>query len=509
MTRRRRDGVSRAGRTGLALAVLAGMVAAGAPARAGDEQPLTGGTPTWSPQDVLKAATWESEPTPRSEAPGVERSALRNAVEGLVGAPVHGRVSFRWEARFLPGNGVPARESDDFDLYTHLDLRVGDEQKDPLSATFSARSAWDIGSRPDGRTGSRWSSLADTYGNEFTTQVYTGYVTWRRGCGPVEAAKIGRQYVYAAETFQFDGVSATSSQLDRGTNLRLLGYAGKPVHFYEAQSSGDWLGGLRATAAPWKGGRAALDYAHVEDDLAGYTNERNDLAAASVWHALTPNVDLHGRFTWLDGPRDALVRATGNFPDQDLLVQVGYKRLLDDQKHLATEFDPYTTILKTLYRYHQADIRAVKGLGEAMGGNWSVEAGAAAKRLVNANDEGTYNRETTRFWLMPSVDDLPWKGSTLSVGGEVWKGNDSDTIRTWTCDLTHRFGGSARLSVGTDYTLYDEGRLQSGERTHLRTAYVRVNAQLSEDLTMDIRYSWERDEKETDHVLSLGLAVEF
>ena len=70
-------------------------------------------------------------------------------------------------------------------------------------------------------------------------------------------------------------------------------------------------------------------------------------------------------------------------------------------------------------------------------------------------------------------------------------------------------GKDARISLGSDFTLYDEGDLQRGERTRVRGVYARVNAKLSEDLTMDIRYSWERDEKETDHVLSLGFAVEF
>ena len=161
----------------------------------------------------------------------------------------------------------------------------------------------------------------------------------------------------------FDGAAVATKPLDEKLALRLKVYGGVPVHFYEAPASGDWLAGVQASAEPWKDGRAAIDYAHVEDELSGYDDQRNDLAAVSVWQRIGKDADLFGRFTWLDGPSDFRLRGTVNFPESDLLVQASYKRLLDDKEDYATEFDPYFRTLRTLREYHLGDVRAVKRLG--------------------------------------------------------------------------------------------------------------------------------------------------
>ena len=431
-------------------------------------------------------------------------SALREAVEGALGAPVHGRLSFRAEGRFRGGHAGDGYDSvhDDFDLYSYLDLRVGDEQRDPLSATFYVRSAWDIGEQR--KDGEYFSSLQDTRGQELTADLFTAYVTWRPKDGRFESVRAGRQFLYVADTFQFDGATATTKPLVKEWNLKVQGYGGVPVHLYESSSSGDWLAGVRVTADPRKGTRTALDYTHVQDEISGYGTNRTDLAALSAWQAVGENTELYGRYTWLEGPRDVTVRGTVSFPEKDLMLQASYKRLLSDQDELATEFDPYYSELRTLREYHLFEGRAVKGFGK-----WQIEGGASARVLVHGGDEGVYNRETKRGWLTPSVDDLLWDGSTLSVTGELWDGGGSERIQTWAADLTHHFGKSARLSVGTDYSLWDYGSVQDGERSHLRTAYVRLNAKLSDTWTLDMRYAWQRDDEETDHVVSLGLSVDF
>jgi hypothetical protein len=429
------------------------------------------------------------------------------AVEKAVGAPVHGRLAFRFEARIFNGEDVASEdEPSDYDLISHLDVRVGDETKDRFSAAAYVRSNLDIGQHDeDDGEDNRYLGLSDTYDDSFSTQLYTAYLNWRPQEGPVETSRIGRQYVHVADTFQFDGVSATTRPLQKDVNLRFQAYGGIPVHFYEADGSGDWLGGVRASANPLKGTRAALDYAHVEDESAGYSTEKNDLVAASVWQRIGENADLHARFTWLDDPRDVLLRGTVNFPEADLLLQAAYKRLLEDQEHLATEFDPYYSELRTEYEYHEGEIRAVKGFGEVV----SVEAGASARRLIDDDDEGTYNRDASHLWIGPSFEGLLLKDSTLSVFAEKWDGGDDDGTRTVTADYTYRFDRSRRISVGTDFSRWDYGRVQDGERSNLRVAYLRFRTPVAEGWTMDFRYAWEHDDEETDHVLSLGLALEF
>ena len=490
--------------------VTATMSLATAAARAGDDAPppaADGAAKPAAPAEAPKAEAAKAPETPKAVPPAAPappaddgRSALRSAVEGVVGTEVHGRFTLKWESRIVDGD----HDETDHDLYGTLDLRVGDSARDEYSGSASVRGAWDLDQPNSRRSGSSFSSLADTYDSELSALLYTAWGQWRPKTGALETVRVGRQYIDVAESFHFDGAAVATKPLDEKLALRLKVYGGVPVHYYEAPASGDWLAGVQASAEPWKDGRAAIDYAHVEDELSGYDDQRNDLAAVSVWQRIGKDADLFGRFTWLDGPSDFRLRGTVSFPESDLLVQASYKRLLDDKEDYATEFDPYFRTLRTLREYHLGDVRAVKGFGE----NFQVEVGASARELVHESDEGPFNRETARVWLMPSVDDLLWKGSTLTAGIESWSG-DGERIKTWSADLTHRFDKNTRASIGSDYSLYDYGELRLGERSHVRSAYGRFSTKLSDHLNLDFRYAWERDEEDTYHVVSLAVSVDF
>jgi hypothetical protein len=434
-----------------------------------------------------------------TDPPPAAPSALREAVEGVLGTEVHGRFTVKWESRVLKGEGG----ENDHDLYSVLDLRVGDETRDTWSATVFARSDWDL-DQPNNESDPAFASLSDTYHDELSALLYTAYGTWRPASGRIESVRFGRQYIDVAETFHVDGAAVQTTPMWDQRKLRVRAYGGVPVHFYEADSEGDWIAGLQATAEPWKGGRAAVDAAHVDDKAAGYGEERNDLLAAQVWHALSENVDLNGRFTWLDQARDAKVRTTVRVPDQDLVVQASVFRLLQDEEQLATEYDPYYEVLRTLHPYYLGDLRVVKGFDE----NVSVEVGVSTRQLADQDDEGEYNRETTRYWVMPTFDDLLWKDSSVAVGAEVWDGQD-EKIRTWSFDFTQRFGRDAKISLGTDFQAYDYGELLLGEREDVRTVYTRLHMKVSDAASLDVRYSWERDEEDSYHVVSLALAFDF
>ena len=238
-------------------------------------------------------------------------------------------------------------------------------------------------------------------------------------------------------------------------------YAGIPVHFYEAPSHGDVLAGVQVAAEPWKGGRAAVDYAHVEDELSGFGDERDDFAAAQVWHAFGTDADLHGRFTWLDGPSDVSLRGTLNLPGPDLLVQGSIYRLLEAKEELTTELDPYTATLHGLEKYWLGELRATLGLGE----KWRIETGGYVRELDDDVQESDYNRNTRRFWILPSVDDLVAGRSTLSAGLELWTG-DGERIETWIAD---NMGPQAQLRSAVEDGLETARRLghlvERAERT--------------------------------------------
>jgi hypothetical protein len=477
----------------LAAAALAPFVAFDALAASPDDDvvphPAAAGAPPADP-----AAPKPTETPAPEDKPG----ALRAAVEGFLGTEVHGTLTTKYRFR-------TSKDGTDQDFYEYLDLRVGDDTKDCVSGALFVRAATDLDRAHEHQSEFVYRSIDDTFGKSVNALLYTAYATIRPAWGPLESWRVGRQYAYGAETFHVDGASATTKELVQSIKLKVSAYAGVPVHFYEAQSSGDWLAGLRVAADPWKGGRAAIDYTHDQDRYSTYsTDEKNDLAALSVWQQVAKHVDLYGQFQWLDGPRDGTLRATANFPEQDLLVQTSYYRLLETKEQLATEFDAYTNVIQDFTRYQEADLHATKGLGE----HFDVAVGASERRLLAGEQETTFNHDTRRLYVTPSVNDLPWKGTSMSATAEQYTG-EGERLTTWALDVTHKFGKSLKLSVGSDYSLYTYGPVATEERTDVRTAYARARFPLTKSLAADVRYTWEKDDVETFQVLTLALVFEF
>jgi hypothetical protein len=436
-------------------------------------------------------------PAPASKAPA--DGGLRAEVERLVGAAVTGDLTVRYRARWTS-------DETDQDLYQYLNLRVGDETKDAWSGALFLRVAEDLDPR-DARGRHVFDSLNDTSGSRVDDQVYSAYATFRPSAGVFETVRLGRQYVYAAETFHVDGVSATTRPLVESIKLRLTAYGGVPVKLYGGGGHhSDWLAGLRAQAEPWTTARAAVDVAHVADRDSVFGGQRNDFAAASLWQQLGQNVDVFGQMGWLDGDglRDATLRATARVPDEDLVVQASWYRLFETKREFATEFDPYFSVFRDLVRYQQFDLRATKGLGE----HFDVEAGGSVRELLHGEHVGPFNRDTRRLFVTPSMTDLPWKGLSVSLTGESWSA-DGERIKTWAVDVTQKLGRDLKVSVGSDYSLYAFGPLGADERSHVRTAYARVKTALTKSISADLRFTWENDDVETSHVLSLALVFQF
>ena len=471
----------------LAGTALVAAPALGAPAaRAGD------GAPAGAAKPPAAAPAEPAAPAPQAS------KDLHAVIEDFIGAPVHGELTTRYRARFT-------NDDTDQDLYEFADIRIGDEQKDRFSANLFLRSALDLDrAHSDRKGGFTFSSLADTFDSRFTTLLYTAYGTLRPRSGPVETVRVGRQYVYTGETFHFDGASATTKPLLDKLKLQFTAFGGVPVHFYESSSRGDWLAGLRAAAEPWKKGRVALDYTHDQDRTSILGDIRNDLAAASVWQGIGERTSLYGHFTWLDDPRDATVRGTYAIPDADFLVQASYYRLFREKREFATEFDPYYSVIQELRRYHQATLRASKGLGKDV----DVEIGGSIRRLLSGEATTPFNRDTRRIYVTPTFSNFPWDAASVSLTGESYTG-DGEAVQTWAFDFTQKFSKTTKLSVGSDYSLYAFGPLGADERSHVRTAYARLRTSLSASLSADIQFTWEKDDVETFHVLTLALVLRF
>jgi hypothetical protein len=445
--------------------------------------------PSWAPM--------QPETAPSSSQPSDD---LHAEIERLVGTTVHGSLSLRYIARWTA-------EQTDQDVVQYLTFGLGDENKDKLSANFSVRAAVDLDGNRSSQNGENvYYSLNDTFDKSVNAFLYTAYATYRPSAGPIEFVRFGRQYGYYAETFHFDGATATTQALVESIKLKLTAYAGVPVHFYESQHDADYLVGMRAAAEPWKGGRAAVDYTHDQDRLSyiGSGEPHNDLAALTMWQNVARHVDLYGQFTWLDGPRDATFRSTLSLPEDDLTVQASYYQLIKSKKQMTTEFDSYYAVIGELDRYQQVDVHASKGFGE----NFDVTAGAQARHLMPGESTGPFNRDTTRVYVTPTVTDVPWKGFSLSVTSDSYS-DRGEKLQTWALDASYKLSKTTKVSAGSDYSLYAFGPLDNAERTHVRTAYVRVKTALTKALSADVQYTWEKDDVETFQMLSMALVLDF
>jgi hypothetical protein len=453
------------------------------------------------------AAEEDSEPEPETEelaggeADAAEDAAtvpesdtfdLGAAIEDMVRNP-HGSVSVEYRLR-------SGDDDTDQDLYKWLDLRFGDENTDRLSATIFARSTWDLDDQRKDRREYEFTSTADKYDSSYNVRLYSAYATYRPKNGPIEVGRFGRQYVYAAETFHVDGVWAESAVLDRDHRITAQVYGGVPVHLYESSPSGDWIAGGNVSAQPFRFTRATLDYVHVTDDFEGTV--RDDMTALRVWQRATPWLNLYGRASYLHGLRDAEMRATGAWEEQDLMVQAAYFVLLEDKdEEFTTEFDPYYSVLHTLTEYDQLKLRAVKGFGEDI----VVEAGADIR---NADDEGTYNRDVTRFYAIPTFADLFWERSELSLIGERWSG-DGQRIETLGGEFSKQFTDDLEVTVGTDYSMYGYDAFRDRESNHVRSFFYEVRWDITERMDLRLRHVHEEDDEETYDVVTLGLTLAF
>ena len=478
----------------------AGVSAAARDAAAQDAEKPAAPVPTKPATPPSPAPAKPPAAPPAEAAPAAKESDLGSSIDEFVGADVRGSLTLRYLARWTD-------ERTDQDLIQYLDTYVGDESKDRWSGALSLRVVEDLDGDRDSDNGENvFYSLNDTFTKPVTALLYAAYANLRPESGPLEWARFGRQYGHYAESFQFDGASVSTLPLHDATKLRFTAYGGLPVHYYEASSSGDWLAGARASAEPWKGGRAALDYTHVEDELSylGSGEETNDLTAVSLWQNVARFTDLYGQVSWLEGPRDATFRATFALPEDAFALQASYYQLLEDQGATATEFDAYTAVIGELKRYEQFDVHASKGFGA----HFDLDAGVQARQLLDDEDEGPFNHETTRFYVTPTVSDLLWKGFSVSVTYDAYE-DDEEEFTTWAADATYRISKRSRVSVGTDYSLYAFGPLDDSERAHVRAAYLRFRTGLTEAVSMDAQYTWERDDVETFQVFSMALVLDF
>ena len=486
------------------------------PAPEPEQEPEQEGQPEQDPEEEQEGA--EPEPTapieeelqggpvPIGQAPPVIRGRTPEGgagaavtEQGLIPDPakkVNGWLALQYWGRF-------AGSENDHDLFGSMALDFGDPAVDRISGYLYGRVAWDIDDF-DGDDPDPFHSLQDTHDQQLTGDVFEAYVDINR-LESLELVRAGRQQVYdTPETAWFDGVRLETKH--RGeTKFQLGVYGGLPVHLYESSSSGDVIFGSWLEGRPWKGGRWRLDWMHIEDERM-LDEAENDLFSLGLWQAVGQRTNLQALFTRLEGEnRDLKLSGTWFDQGKDLVVRGTYYGLLETQRDLVIEFDPYFEVLREYHPFHQVGFTASKGLGTHL----LAELGADIRALMDSGDESDFNHEFQRYHLtLAHRGAFGREGLTLSLTGDLWEDDDLET-RSWGADVTDALRKDLSWSAGTYYALYKDDLLADEEREDVRTWYLKLRKRQGREIAYQVGYEFEDTEFEEFQTLRLGVTWHF
>ncbi|MBK8976692.1 MAG: hypothetical protein IPM29_12305 [Planctomycetes bacterium] len=396
----------------------------------------------------------------------------------------------RWSTRYwLRWTDSDQKEQN---IYSTLSADLFDAERDGITAHVTGRVVGDL----DGRS-QNLPAIVNTFDSGVVGQLFDAYVDFHDVSG-LGVVRVGRQSIYDAPVVAFfDGVRLESEPI--GSRELIVGaYGGLSSRIYEGQTTDDWMTGAYAELRPWSGGRARFDYLHLEDRTL-FGNEENDLLGVGLWQQLAEGLQIDGEYTMLDGEsRDVRSRLSYYDADADLQLQLSYYQLLETQRNLSLELDPYFAILQELFPYYQFGAMASTGLGE----HFQVQSGVDIRRVDDDDDVGQFNRDYERVYANLTVADAPWDGFSLTLLGDFWM-SGSRTIDTLGVDVTQEIDEDVELAAGTYYSLYKFDAFAVTEREDVRTYYVRVTHEPTENVDLELSYELEDTDIDLFHGLRL------
>lgn len=446
-----------------------------------------------SAQEPSGAAQQEGQ-DPAAPAAGAETARSPEA-QAETGIPIHGYAQARYRYRATP-------DENDHDLEGTLLLDIGDPERHPVTGHLQAWSNFDLDETAGSGGPDPFFDLTDTYANDLTARLYQAYVDVHT-VEELELLRVGRQPLYdTPEIVSFDG-----ARLETGEHgslaVRAGAYAGIPVHTYESSPAGDRVLGTFLETRPWRGGWTRLDWMHLEDEDV-LADHRNDLFALGAWQRFGTHFRLEGNLSWLEQEsRDVRAAATWSDPGHDLTVQVSWYQLLNTQKDLATEVDPFFEALLEHFPFYRAQVLISKGFAE----RYRVEAGSELRRLEDEDDEGEFNRDYERYHARFALDDLVLPDLVLGLAGEVWNDGDGN-IRTWEADLSREWG-PWRASGGSYYALYDLDLFTLDEKDDVRVWFLELRYDWTKNTRLELSYEFENDDLDQYQVLRTGVLWRF
>lgn len=410
---------------------------------------------------------------------------------------IHGSLATRYRGRWTEG-------AHDNDLYATGSIQFGDPSRNPWTGYFLGELDLDLDGQSNSSGQSPFFGLQDTYDSDLVPRLYAAYVDYHDAAW-FDVVRLGRQTVYATPAVAwFDGLSVETRPVS-DLELQFGAYGGLAVFAYESLDPSNVLAGAYAELEPWQGAQARLDYMYLEDEKTIGISTAN-IVGLSLGQSFGANFRFDANGTTLDGHgRDYTLKASWVLPEDDFSVQASFYQLLETQKSLPLQIDPFYTSLLAQFPYYQTRLMASKGFGDKLG----LQGGFDLRRVTDESDVGVFNRDFQHGFVTATLTNTLPADLELSVTGDLWY-STGDDITTWGLDLSRQFGDRWGASIGSYFSLFKYDVAQAEEQNDVRTYYAGVRWRQSVAAAWDLRYEYEDDPGfGTFQTLRLGAVWQF
>lgn len=363
--------------------------------------------------------------------------------------------SGRFDAEF---DGRWSNHDRDIDIDQSLDFRLGHRSKPNISLHGSL---WVIENVSESDRDSSLSGLKGSADSDVLIRPLHLYLQFDDVWGD-STLRVGRQRILEGPVYnRLDGVYF-QKRLNKATWYVFGGW--RASLYDESHDDPAFGAGISYRLTPRT--RVALDAYHVDEHRHGnprfhryrltnllypdYPRDRVDdieqtLVSLSLWHDLTNNMRLFGRYTWHEDAGDELrLELTGYVPTWDVTYEVAYRGLLDDDEDRISDTAGFYRILGPQASYDNIFMAAHKPIGERFTISLDAEIHSASD-----SDYPGYNRDYTRASLTATAEDLFWDvDATASI--EKWAVAGEEDAWAITGELARTFG-PVDVSLGADF----------------------------------------------------------
>lgn len=417
---------------------------------------------------------------------------------------ISGNFRAQYEGHWAEGG------EDDHDTYDYLRFITKPFFRDKVTISGSGRFSADL----DGGESKSdvFRDILDSYDHTYNGRIYYLYADIKNPVIDKSNLRIGRQYLYSIETILFDGAKY-EQQIGP---VESYAFGGLRVSQYSSTYF-DTVTGSGVAFRPFVDTRTTLDYVRIIDD-----EFIDDEVGLNLWQKIYEDFNFYGRYTLLNTlPKDFLVKLSWDKIDWDANVQVSYYRFIHSLGEQSNNISPFFQLLGTLEPFELISVTGHKGFGEKFG----ISSGYDYRRVLDKDDENSFNRNYNRTFLSFNVNNVLLQESRAAFMVEYWNVKGIDHMVDLGIDYGKKIG-KFDAGIGTSYSLYkynfvgsnDLQMIMDSEYTRdieqkidVRTYYLRLKYLLTKHSDITMRWTSEISDTEPDkfHQLLISYSINF